>query len=178
MYFWMTNITYCATVVLFISVAVISILLKSPDAAKIQDGLGIFLIVVHVVVFVLMMVVIRIGTKDFLKKYKESKNMNKEVEMENNRILELVEIGDDSNVNDIETGNVITNPMLNLEKRSPSPKHDNIDIGGTSSAENNMSKNSQKSDGKIEKEKKIDTLDFKLPNKTRRRRKTRRRNSL
>ena len=55
-----------------------------------------------------MMVVIRIGTKDLLQKYEETKNMNKEEEIENNRIIELVEIGNDSNADDdIETGNVI-----------------------------------------------------------------------
>ena len=168
MYFWMTNITYCATVVLFISVSVISILLKSPEAAKIQDSLGIFLIVVHIVVFVLMMVVIRIGTKDLLQKYEETKNMNKEEEIENNRIIELVEIGNDSNADDIETGNIIENPML-VEKGIPSPKQDNMDISETSSSDFNN--NDMKKSNKTEEKKKTENKsDFSLPNNTKRRR--------
>ena len=146
----------------------ISILLKSPEAAKIQDSLGIFLIVVHIVVFVLMMVVIRIGTKDLLQKYEETKNMNKEEEIENNRIIELVEIGNDSNADDIETGNIIENPML-VEKGIPSPKQDNMDISETSSSDFNN--NDMKKSNKTEEKKKTENKsDFSLPNNTKRRR--------
>ena len=148
----------------------ISILLKSPEAAKIQDSLGIFLIVVHIVVFVLMMVVIRIGTKDLLQKYEETKNMNKEEEIENNRIIELVEIGNDSNADDIETGNIIENPML-VEKGIPSPKQDNMDISETSSSDFNN--NDMKKSNKTEEKKKTENKsDFSLPNNTKRRRKS------
>ena len=73
----MTNITYCATVVLFISVSVISILLKSPEAAKIQDSLGIFLIVVHIGVFVLILLPVIVSTALF--KVPDSKEISAEV---------------------------------------------------------------------------------------------------
>ena len=117
-----------------------------------------------------MMIVIRIGTKDLLQKYEETKNMNKEKEIENNRIIELVEIGNDSDANDdIETGNVIENPML-VEKGLLSPKQDNnMDISETSSSDFNN--NDMKKSNKTEEKKKTENKsDFSLPNNTKRRR--------
>ena len=97
MIFWMTNICYCATVVVFISVATISILSKSSESEEVKDGIGIFLVSIHVVVFILMMVTIRIGTVNFIKKYDEAKVDHKAQDIKDNRIIELVahdDIGD------------------------------------------------------------------------------------